>query len=217
VTPAVVLGDAGYWHGEQMDQITGRSIVVLVPTDGAGRRGDRPGWNSGRYGFMRRVLGGEIAGEPYRQRQVMIEPVVARHEVQPTHRPLPPPRTPPEGRYAFEDLVASSDAVTSNLRGGQAEKLGLTYAALSKVEVVGEVAVEDAGADLKQEVGSSGGGSNRLAEAAPRRAGFLPRSWLSALAEKSFIWGFVRSRMRLHRSHLSCQQRYARLAIVGSR
>lgn len=21
--PAVVLGDAGYWHGEQMDQLTG--------------------------------------------------------------------------------------------------------------------------------------------------------------------------------------------------
>jgi transposase len=76
-TPAVVLGDAGYWHGEQMDHLTGRGIVVLVPPDGAGRRGQRPGWNSGRYGFMRRVLEGEIAGELYRQRQVMIEPVFA--------------------------------------------------------------------------------------------------------------------------------------------
>jgi hypothetical protein len=75
--PAVVLGDAGYWHGEQMDELTGRGIVVLVPPDGAGRRGARPGWNSERYAFMRRVLDGEIAGELYRQRQVMIEPIFA--------------------------------------------------------------------------------------------------------------------------------------------
>jgi hypothetical protein len=75
--PGVILGDAGYWHGEQMDQLTGRGIVVLVPPDGAGRRGERPGWNSGRYGFMRRVLEGEIADALYRRRQVMIEPVFA--------------------------------------------------------------------------------------------------------------------------------------------
>ena len=75
--PGVVLGDAGYWHGEQMDELTGRGIEVLIPPDGAGRRGARPGWNSGRYAFMRRVLEGEIAGELYRQRQVMIEPVFA--------------------------------------------------------------------------------------------------------------------------------------------
>jgi transposase len=75
--PGVIMGDAGYWHGEQMDQLTGRGIVVLVPPDGAGRRGERPGWNSGRYGFMRRVLDGEIAGALYRRRQVMIEPVFA--------------------------------------------------------------------------------------------------------------------------------------------
>ena len=37
----------------------------------------------------------------------------------------------PEGRAAFEDLVAQADAVVSNLRGGQAEKLGLTYAQLA--------------------------------------------------------------------------------------
>src|SRR3954453_18602030 len=67
--PEVVLGDAGYWPGEQMDQLTGRGIVVLIPPDGAGRRGERPGWNSGRYGFMRRVLDGEIAGALYRRRQ----------------------------------------------------------------------------------------------------------------------------------------------------
>jgi crotonobetainyl-CoA:carnitine CoA-transferase CaiB-like acyl-CoA transferase len=33
----------------------------------------------------------------------------------------------PGGRDVFEDLVATADAVMSNLRGGQAQKLGLTY------------------------------------------------------------------------------------------
>src|SRR3954449_446259 len=75
--PEVILADAGYWHGEQIDALTGRGIVVLIPPDGAGRRGARPGWNSGRYAFMRRVLEGEIAGALYRRRQVMIEPEVA--------------------------------------------------------------------------------------------------------------------------------------------
>ena len=75
--PEVVLGDAGYWHGEQMDELTGRGIQVLIPPDGATRRGARPGWNSGRYAFMRRVLEGEIAGQLYRRRQVMVEPIFA--------------------------------------------------------------------------------------------------------------------------------------------
>lgn len=73
--PEVVLGDAGYWHGEQMDELTGRGIVVLVPPDGAARRGARPGWDRGRYAFMRRVLETERAGALYRQRQIMVEPV----------------------------------------------------------------------------------------------------------------------------------------------
>jgi hypothetical protein len=75
--PALVLADAGYWHGEQIDDLMGRGVVVLIRPDGAGRQGTRPGWNSGRYAFMRRVLEGELAGELYRQRQVMIEPVFA--------------------------------------------------------------------------------------------------------------------------------------------
>ncbi len=36
----------------------------------------------------------------------------------------------PDGRAVFLDLVAHSDAVLSNLKGGQAEKLGLMYAQL---------------------------------------------------------------------------------------
>jgi Transposase DDE domain len=75
--PEVVLGDAGYWHGEQMDQLTGRGIQVLIPPDGAKRRGSRPGWNGARYAFMRRALQTETGGELYRKRQVMIEPIFA--------------------------------------------------------------------------------------------------------------------------------------------
>src|SRR3954454_8084044 len=75
--PGVVLGDAGYWHGEQMDELTGRGVQVLIPPDGAARRAARPGWKSGLYAFMRRVWEGEIPGELYRRRQVMVEPIFA--------------------------------------------------------------------------------------------------------------------------------------------
>lgn len=75
--PEVVLGDAGYWHGEQMDELTGRGIQVLIPPDGAKRKGTRPGWNSARYAFMRRALQTDAGGELYRKRQVMIEPIFA--------------------------------------------------------------------------------------------------------------------------------------------
>ena len=60
-----------------MDALTGRGIQVLIAPDGAKRRGTRPGWNNGRYAFMRRVLEGEIAGELYRRRQGMVEPIFA--------------------------------------------------------------------------------------------------------------------------------------------
>lgn len=39
----------------------------------------------------------------------------------------------PEGREAFHALVRTADAVMNNFRGDQAEKLGLDYAALGKV------------------------------------------------------------------------------------
>jgi hypothetical protein len=35
--PAIVLADAGYWHQAQMEQLTGRGTVVLIPPD-AGKR-----------------------------------------------------------------------------------------------------------------------------------------------------------------------------------
>jgi transposase len=75
--PGVVLADAGYWHGEQIDRLMGQGVRVLIPPDADKRRGRRPGWDGGRYAFMRNVLDTPAAGELYAQRQRMIEPVFA--------------------------------------------------------------------------------------------------------------------------------------------
>ena len=55
----------------------GRGIQVLVPPDANKRMGTRPGWNGGRYAFMRRVLATDTGADLYRKRQQMIEPVFA--------------------------------------------------------------------------------------------------------------------------------------------
>jgi transposase len=73
----VVLADAGYWHTEQMENVINRGIQVIVPPDAGKRRGIRPGWEGGRYAFMRRVLESDGGGELYRKRKAMIEPVFA--------------------------------------------------------------------------------------------------------------------------------------------
>ena len=73
--PQVVLADAGYWHGEQIDELMGQGVQVLVPPDADRRRGPRPGWNGGRYAFMRRTLQTETGSALYARRQHMIEPV----------------------------------------------------------------------------------------------------------------------------------------------
>jgi hypothetical protein len=75
--PAIVLADAGYWHQEQMEQLTGRGTVVLIPPDAGKRQGARPGWDGGLYTFMRRVLATDHGGELYAKRQGMIEPIFA--------------------------------------------------------------------------------------------------------------------------------------------
>jgi transposase len=61
--PEVVLADAGYWHSEQMEQLTGRGTVVLIPPDAGKRKGARPGWDGGLYAFMRHVLSTDPGGE----------------------------------------------------------------------------------------------------------------------------------------------------------
>jgi transposase len=75
--PDVVLADAGYWHHEQMDEIAGRGVTVLIPPDAGKRKGARPGWDGGRYAFMRRVLETDAGASLYAKRKVMIEPVFA--------------------------------------------------------------------------------------------------------------------------------------------
>ena len=75
--PAVVVADAGYWHYDQMDELAGRGITALIPPDAGKRKGARPGWEGGRYAFMRRVLENDSGRELYGKRQVTIEPVFA--------------------------------------------------------------------------------------------------------------------------------------------
>src|SRR4051794_24830979 len=77
-TPEVLLADAGYWHGEQMERIVDRGIQLLIPPDTSRRRATRRNWDGGHYGFMRRVLATERGGHLYRKRQPMIEPVFAQ-------------------------------------------------------------------------------------------------------------------------------------------
>jgi hypothetical protein len=76
--PEVVLADAGYWHQAQMENITGRGTVVLIPPDAGKRKGARPGWDGGLYAFMRRVLASDQGAELYAKRQGMIEPIFAQ-------------------------------------------------------------------------------------------------------------------------------------------
>jgi hypothetical protein len=75
--PAVVVADAGYWHHDQMDQIAARGIQILIPPDAGKRKGTRPGWDGGRYAFMRSVLETDAGRALYAKRQGMIEPVFA--------------------------------------------------------------------------------------------------------------------------------------------
>jgi transposase len=77
-TPQVVLGDAGYWHQQQIERLAARGISALVPPDAQDRKGERPGWHGGLYSFMRSVLSTDHGAELYRQRQTIIETVFAQ-------------------------------------------------------------------------------------------------------------------------------------------
>ena len=54
--PKVVVADADHWHLEQMNEITGQRIPVLIPPDSSQRKNTRPGWHGGAYDFVRAVL-----------------------------------------------------------------------------------------------------------------------------------------------------------------
>ena len=77
-TPEVLLADAGYRHGEQMQRIVDRGIQVLIPPDTSRRRTTRRNWDGGHYDFMRRVLATDRGGGLYRRRQPMVESVFAQ-------------------------------------------------------------------------------------------------------------------------------------------
>ena len=48
-SPGIVLADAGYWHGEQIDELMGQGVQVLIPPDADKRRGNRT-----RFGHITR-------------------------------------------------------------------------------------------------------------------------------------------------------------------
>ena len=75
--PSVVVADAGYWHLEQINAITGDGIPVLIPPDSSRRKNTntRPGWNGGAYDFMRSVLATPHGRELYKRRAQQIEPI----------------------------------------------------------------------------------------------------------------------------------------------
>ena len=75
--PGVIVADAGYWHQQQIEHITGEGIPVLVPPDADKRKGTRPGWDGGPYAFMRAMLETELGKTLYRKRQETVEPVFA--------------------------------------------------------------------------------------------------------------------------------------------
>src|SRR3954447_20926923 len=91
-TPHVVVADAGYWHLEQMNEITGHGIPVLIPPDSSRRTCARPGWSGGAYDFMRGVLQPGGGAELYKQRAQLINPIFGNTKPQPRLHPLQPTR-----------------------------------------------------------------------------------------------------------------------------
>ena len=88
----VLLADAGYWHGEQMQRIGDRGIEVLIPPDTGRRRTTRSNWDGGRYDEMRELLASERGGELYRKAPADDRARVRPDEVQPRSRSLPTTR-----------------------------------------------------------------------------------------------------------------------------
>jgi transposase len=74
-SPQVVVADAGYWHHEQMDSLAAGGIGVLIPPDAGKRKTARPGWQGGRYEWMRSVLATELGQRLYRKRSQTVEPM----------------------------------------------------------------------------------------------------------------------------------------------
>ena len=69
------VADAGYWHNEQMDELAADGIPVLIPPDASKRKSARPGWDGGRYAWMRGCSRPSPAASSTDKRQATIEPV----------------------------------------------------------------------------------------------------------------------------------------------
>jgi hypothetical protein len=65
-TPGVAVADTGYWHEDQIDNVVSNGTQVLIPPDAGKRDTPRPGWQGGRYTWMRYVLATDRGGGLYR-------------------------------------------------------------------------------------------------------------------------------------------------------
>jgi transposase len=77
-TPGVAVADTGYWHEDQIDNVVSNGTQVLIPPDAGKRDTPRPGWQGGRYTWMRNVLATDHGGGLYRRRKAIVEPVFAQ-------------------------------------------------------------------------------------------------------------------------------------------
>jgi hypothetical protein len=96
--PDVIVADAGYWHLEQMNTITGDGIAVLVPPDSS-RRKNRPG---GRDGTAAPTTSCATCSTPsrralYKQRAQLIEPIFGHTKHNRGSPALPGTADPPHG------------------------------------------------------------------------------------------------------------------------
>jgi transposase len=74
-TVKVVLADAGYWAGGDINQLADAGMTVLVPPDGNSSRQPNPSRRAAASEQMRQALTTEHGRKLYRRRQGMIEPV----------------------------------------------------------------------------------------------------------------------------------------------
>ena len=58
-----------------MDHLAAQGIPLLIPPDAGKRKTARPGWDGGRYTWMRYLLATENGHRLYRKRQGTVEPV----------------------------------------------------------------------------------------------------------------------------------------------
>ncbi len=86
--PGSTAADSDYWNEEQIDNVVGDDMQVLIPPD-AGKRGTpRPGWDGRRYTFMRTVLPSDYGGGPIQKTQGDGRASLRTNKAQPAHRPL---------------------------------------------------------------------------------------------------------------------------------